>query len=173
MIAHIRVPLGSRQLALRQGVGNRFGAGVGQDVPEAIGIDRFQQRAAAGAGTATAGSLWSSEVAGFIPCELCWFQRIAMYPLAVLLPLAAIRRDDAVRPYVRALAGLGLALSVWHVLIQRVPALSGTTSCAADAPCTAMWVNVFGVMTIPTMAAFGFFAVLALSSLPRPVSSHT
>jgi len=121
--------------------------------------------AAAVAVTATAGSLYYSEVAGFVPCELCWWQRIAMYPLAVLLPLAAIRRDGAIRPYAQLLAGLGLVVSLWHVAVQRIPALSGATTCAADAPCTAIWVEVFGVLTIPTMAACGFLAVAVLMSV--------
>ena len=130
--------------------------------------------AAAAAGTAMAGSLWYSEVAGFLPCELCWWQRLAMYPLAVLLTLAAVRRDDAVRPYARVLAGGGLLVSVWHVAVQRVPAVAGTTSCSAEAPCSLVWVDVGGVLTIPTMAACGFLGVLALLSLPRdlPVTSQ-
>lgn len=126
--------------------------------------------AAAVAVTATAGSLWYSEVAGFVPCELCWFQRIAMYPLAVLLPLAAFRRDLAIRPYARALAGIGLLISLWHVAVQRLPSLSGATTCAADVPCTTRWVDVLGVMTIPTMAACGFVAIIVLTSL-RPTTT--
>lgn len=124
--------------------------------------------AAAVAVTATAGSLWYSEVAGFVPCELCWYQRIAMYPLAVLLPLAAVRRDLSIRLYARILAGIGLVISLWHVALQRLPSLSGASTCAADAPCTARWVDVFGFLTIPTMAACGFVAILVLTSL-RPI----
>ena len=78
--------------------------------------DQALGAAAAVAGTAMAGSLWFSEVAGFVPCELCWWQRLAMYPLALLLTLAAVRRDDAVRPYARLLAGAGLLVSLWHAL---------------------------------------------------------
>lgn len=126
--------------------------------------------AAAVAATATAGSLYYSEVAGFVPCELCWWQRLAMYPLAVLLTVAAVRRDDGIRPYAQVLAGLGLAVSLWHVGVQRIPALSGTTSCSLDASCTVQWVDVFG-LSIPAMAACGFIGVLALTSLPRP-SDH-
>lgn len=126
--------------------------------------------AAAVAVTATAGSLWYSEVAGFVPCELCWFQRIAMYPLALVLPMAALRRDLAIRPYARALAGIGLLVSLWHVALQRLPSLSTATTCSADAPCTARWVDVFGFMTIPTMAACGFLAIVVLMSL-RPTTT--
>ena len=121
--------------------------------------------AAAVATTATLGSLWYSEVANFVPCELCWYQRIAMYPLAVILVVAGIRRDDAVRVYGQVLAGIGLVISLWHVAVQRLPSLSGATSCAADAPCNVMWVDTFGFLTIPTMAACGFLAVLVLLSV--------
>lgn len=131
--------------------------------------DHALAAAAAVAGTAMVGSLWFSEVAGFVPCELCWWQRLAMYPLALLLTLAAVRRDDAVRPYARLLAGAGLLVSLWHVGIQRFPAIAGTSTCSADAPCTVMWVDVGGVLTIPTMAACGFVGVLALLALPRGV----
>lgn len=134
--------------------------------------DHATAAAAAVAITATAGSLWYSEVAGFVPCELCWYQRIAMYPLAVLLSLAALRRDLSIRPYARALAGIGLVISLWHVAVQQLPSLSGATTCAADAPCTARWVEAFGFVTIPTMAACGFVAILVLTSLP-PASRAT
>lgn len=118
--------------------------------------------------TAMLGSLWYSESVGFVPCELCWYQRIPMYALAVLLVVAAVRRDDAIRPYARILAGIGLALSAWHVAVQRVPALAGSAGCSADAPCTAMWVEAFGVFTIPTMAGSGFLAILVLTSVRSP-----
>ncbi len=127
--------------------------------------------AAAIATTATLGSLWYSEVAGFVPCELCWYQRIAMYPLAVVLVVAAVRRDDAIVPYARVLAGIGLAISTWHVAVQRVPSLSGASTCSTDVPCSAIWVDVFGLLTIPTMAACGFLAVLVLLSVRTPVPS--
>lgn len=114
------------------------------------------------AAVATAGSLWLSEGIGLEPCTLCWAQRGAMYPLVLLLPALALRPSRALRLAITALAGVGLLLSSWHVLVQRVPALADTTSCSATAPCSAALVEVFGVLTIPTMAGLGFLAVLAL-----------
>ena len=124
--------------------------------------------AAAVASTAMLGSLWYSEVADFVPCELCWFQRIPMYSLAVVLTVAAVRRDRDIRVHGRWLAGIGLAISAWHVAVQRLPSVSGAASCSADAPCTVMWVDTFGFLTIPTMAGFGFLAILVLLSVPIP-----
>jgi disulfide bond formation protein DsbB len=114
------------------------------------------------AAVATAGSLTLSEVFHFTPCELCWYQRIAMYPLVVVLGVGAWRRDLSMRLPALLLAGIGAALSTWHVLVQRVPAMSNTTSCDATAPCTAIWVDVFQIFTIPTMALAGFVGIIAL-----------
>jgi disulfide bond formation protein DsbB len=111
---------------------------------------------------ATVGSLTFSEVFHFTPCELCWYQRIAMYPLVVVLGVGALRRDLSMRLPALLIAGIGAALSTWHVLVQRVPAMSNTTSCDATAPCTAIWVDVFQIFTIPTMALAGFVGIIAL-----------
>lgn len=117
---------------------------------------------------ATVGSLWFSEGAGFPPCELCWYQRIAMYPLAVLLPLAAWRRDEGVRPYALALAGAGLLVSSWHNIIETNPDLS-STGCDPSNPCTIRWVEGLGFWTIPRMAFVAFALVIALLALDRPL----
>ena len=77
------------------------------------------------AATATAGSLYFSEVADFVPCQLCWFQRIAMYPLAVILLVAAIRRDRSVRWYVGPIAVIGGLVSTYHYLIEWRPVAGG------------------------------------------------
>lgn len=116
---------------------------------------------------ATAGSLWFSEGAHFPPCELCWYQRIAMYPLAVILPLAAWRGDRGARTYALALAGLGLAVSAWHNLVETVPSLSGD-SCDPTNPCTIRWVEAFGFWTIPRMAFVAFSLIIAALLLDRP-----
>jgi len=117
--------------------------------------------AAVVAGVSMAGSLYFSEVANFVPCSLCWYQRIAMYSLAVLLGLAAVRRDSGIRPYAMVLAAIGLAISTYHVMVERFPNLESGV-CSATAPCTVIWVKELGYLTIPTMAWSGFAAILAL-----------
>ena len=114
---------------------------------------------------ATLGSLYLSEVADFVPCRLCWYQRIAMYPLVLLLAVAARRRDDGVRFYALPLAVIGGLISAYHVLVERYPSLEGGV-CEAANPCTLIWVRRFGYLTIPTMAlsAFAFILVLLLTS---------
>jgi disulfide bond formation protein DsbB len=112
------------------------------------------------------GSLYFSEVADFPPCRLCWFQRIGMYPLAVILPIAAWRRDNAVRWYALPLAVGGGLVSAYHVLIVRVPSLE-TGSCDPTNPCSTIWVERLGYLTIPVMALSGFAAIVALlATLP-------
>lgn len=123
------------------------------------------------AAVATAGSLVLSDVYHFTPCELCWYQRIAMYPLVVLLGVAAVRRDLGVRRYALPLSVVGAGLSTWHVLVQRVPAMAATTSCEATAPCTGIWLEALGWLTIPTMAGMGFLAITALLATATTVDT--
>lgn len=111
---------------------------------------------------ATAGSLIYSEVIHFEPCRLCWFQRIAMYPLAVVLLVGAIRREVVVKFYALPLAVVGLAISVWHYLIQTFPSLSTGASCDPEIPCSAKYVDVFGFISIPFMAGAGFTLITVL-----------
>lgn len=110
---------------------------------------------------ATAGSLFYSEVIHFEPCRWCWFQRIAMYPMVVVLLVGAIRREFQVKYYALPLALIGLAMSIYHYLIQTFPALEGGGSCGA-VPCTAKYVDVFGFISIPFMAGAGFIVISVL-----------
>lgn len=111
---------------------------------------------------ASVGSLIYSEVIGFEPCRLCWFQRIAMYPMAVVLLVGAIRKDLAVKLYALPLALGGLAISIWHYLIQTFPGLEGSGSCDPSVPCSAKYVDVFGLVSIPFMAGAGFTLIAVL-----------
>lgn len=118
------------------------------------------------AAVAMAGSLYFSEEANFVPCKLCWFQRIAMYPLALLLLIAAVRRDVGVRMYAVPLAVVGAAISTYHYLIEWRPSL-GSGTCELTAPCTVPWFRQFGFISLPLMALCGFAAIVALLTLGR------
>jgi disulfide bond formation protein DsbB len=111
---------------------------------------------------ATLGSLFLSEYSDFIPCRLCWFQRIAMYPLVVVLLGAAIRRDvrGAVF-YGLPLAVIGGVVAVWHLYIEANPEAE-SAACKVGAPCSTKWIDVFGYVTIPTLALTAFAAIGAL-----------
>jgi disulfide bond formation protein DsbB len=108
-----------------------------------------------------AGSLYYSEVADFIPCRFCWYQRIAMYPLVVVLLVGAFTRDFNVRRSGVILAGIGLALSIYHNLLEH-GVVEETASCDPFAPCSAPYVWEFDFVGIPYMAGSGFLLILAL-----------
>lgn len=110
---------------------------------------------------ATVGSLYLSEVVGFVPCELCWFQRIAMYPLVIVLGVAVLRGDLEVWRTALPIAGVGLAISIYHAVIQRLPALE-VTECSGAVPCSAVYVTVWGFVSIPVMAGSVFLLVSGL-----------
>jgi disulfide bond formation protein DsbB len=115
---------------------------------------------------ATAGSLYFSEVAGFEPCLLCLYQRIAMYPLVVILGIAAWRRDGGAWVYAAALAGIGAVIATYHVLLEWFPSLS-SGACDPDNPCTLVWFRVFGVFSLPTLALTAFLLILTLVTIRR------
>jgi hypothetical protein len=110
---------------------------------------------------ATLGSLYFSEVANYVPCRLCWYQRIAMYPLTVILLVAAIRRDRGVRWYAIPVAGVGACVSIYHYLVEWHPQLEGD-ACDPTYPCSLVWFREFGFVTLALMALCGFVAIIAL-----------
>lgn len=128
--------------------------------PHAIGI------AAVVAAVSMIGSLYLSEGANFIPCTLCWYQRIAMYATAVILAVALVRRETAVIPYASALVTLGGGVSIYHMLVERFPSLE-SGSCDATNPCSLIWMERFGYLTIPTMALSGFLLILLVLTFGR------
>jgi disulfide bond formation protein DsbB len=120
------------------------------------------------ASTATLGSLYLSESADLPPCRLCWYQRIAMYSLAAILVVAAIRRDWSVRPYALTLGLLGPIISIYHYLIERFPDWESTTACEATNPCNITWFFRLHYISIPLMALSAFvFVDTVLLAAPR------
>ena len=116
--------------------------------------------------TATLGSLYLSEVAHFVPCKLCWYQRIAMYPLVPILGIAASKRDPDVWRYAVPVAAIGAAISVYHYQLERFPT-QASVSCSAEAPCTVVWIWKFHFVSIPFMALSGFALIVALLLVAR------
>jgi disulfide bond formation protein DsbB len=122
--------------------------------------------AAAVAVVATLGSLYFSEVANYVPCRYCWYQRIAMYPLAVILPIAAIRRDVGARWYSTPIAAVGLVIATYHYLLER-GVFSEGDSCSFSGPaCADIWFEELGFVTLAFMAMTGFAAVLVFTLVP-------
>lgn len=122
--------------------------------------------ALASAWIATLGSLYFSEVAGYIPCELCWYQRILMYPLSFILLVGLLRTDENVAYYVLPLSIGGTAMGLHHYLLQK-GMVGHITVCAVGVPCTTAWINWLGFITIPflSMTAFLIITVMTLTAL--------
>lgn len=111
---------------------------------------------------AMVGSLYFSEKVGFAPCKLCWYQRIAMYSIAIISFVAALRNDKNIARYTIVLAPLGLIVSTYHYLLEWFPTLE-TNVCSLDVPCTAVWFRELGFVTLCFMAGCAFITVIAVS----------
>jgi disulfide bond formation protein DsbB len=121
---------------------------------------------------ATGGSLFFSEIAHFVPCELCWYQRVCMYPLTIVSLLAALANDCRAARYLLPLPLVGAGVSVYHLLVEN-KVVGQSTACLISAPggCATKWIQEFGYVTIPVLALTGFalcFAFLLLGALPPP-----
>ncbi|ELZ59793.1 MULTISPECIES: disulfide bond formation protein B [Halorubrum] len=114
---------------------------------------------------ATAGSLWFSLGLGLTPCDLCWYQRIAMYPLVVVLGVAAVEERPAVARTALPLVAVGLGLAVYHSYLQATLA-----ECTVGGPCaTVLWRSPLVGLSIPNLSlvAFGVLAVLLVGMRRR------
>jgi disulfide bond formation protein DsbB len=113
------------------------------------------------AAIATGGSLFFSLIANFFPCELCWYQRICMYPLSILTLLMAWRNDNRAARYLFPLPIVGACVSIYHLLIEN-GVIKEPNACLKSAPggCAIKWINEFGYMTIPTLALTGFLLLI-------------
>jgi disulfide bond formation protein DsbB len=126
------------------------------------------------AAVATGGSLFFSEIAHFVPCELCWYQRICMYPLSLLTLFLAVHDDHRAARYLLPLPVVGAGVSVYHLLIENgVVSESKTCSISAPGGCAVKWIDEFGYVTIPTLALTAsalVFAFLLLAAVEPPVT---
>jgi disulfide bond formation protein DsbB len=124
---------------------------------------------------ATLGSLYYSEIAGFVPCTLCWYQRILMYPITVITLVGILRRDRGLPAYVLPLSIIGMGMSSYHRLIE-LQVIGHSGVCRAGVPCDLLWVNYFGFLTIPGLALTAFVLITAVMAVTawashRPVTA--
>lgn len=123
------------------------------------------------AALAMAGSLVFSEGIGYQPCNLCWYQRIAMYPMVVIFGVDLVRGESPTRRYALPLAVAGCAISVYHYLVQVFPAADRGV-CGSGVSCSARYVNEFGFISIPFMAGAAFALIIAiLLAFGRPAQT--
>lgn len=112
------------------------------------------------------GSLYLSDVEGFAPCVLCWYQRIAMYSLVPILAIGFFRGDEKVYHYVTPIASIGWIIALYHNLLY-TGIIDAAESCSYGISCTARYVEYFGFITIPLMSFTAFSVILILSIIYR------
>jgi disulfide bond formation protein DsbB len=113
---------------------------------------------------ATAGSLYFSEAMKLTPCVLCWYQRIAMYPLVVILTVGITLRDARLRSYALPLSLIGLAIAIYHNLLYYGVIPENIQPCTTGISCTTRQIEWLGFITIPLLALVAF-SVISVSLL--------
>ncbi len=111
--------------------------------------------------TGTIASLYFSEVLGYIPCKLCNFQRIFLYPITIISLVAFINKDkNAGIRYVLPLAIFGMAIALYHYLLQLNIIKETITKCNSGIPCKETYFKLFGFVTIPLLSFINFSAII-------------
>ena len=120
---------------------------------------------------ATTGSLFFSEVLGLAPCVLCWYQRILMYPLVIILGAGILLRDRHLRLYVLPLSVLGLVVAAFHNLLYFGVIPEGATQCALGVSCTTRYFALLGFIDIPLMSLTAFAVITLAMVFHRPLGA--
>jgi len=113
---------------------------------------------------ATISSLSFSMFNHWVPCSLCWYQRIFMYPIVFLLGIMLYKNKIKDLIYVLPLSLIGMCISFYHILVQKVPYFKETVIQCGPVPCTGDYLNLFGWVTIP-MLAFIAFIIITINSI--------
>jgi disulfide bond formation protein DsbB len=123
------------------------------------------------AAASTLGALFFSEVMQLAPCELCWWQRVFMFPLVVMLPLGLFPPDRRVVRYALplAVAGWGFALFHWLLVLGIIP--ETIRPCTRGVPCGVVTLEWFGFLNLPLMSLLAFSCIIVLLALSRPEAS--
>jgi len=111
---------------------------------------------------ATLGSLYYSELLGYVPCDLCWVQRILMYPSVIIYGIALLKRNLSITYPALILSMVGLPISIYHYSLQKFSFLSEAGSMCTNVPCNLQYVNYFGFITIPFLAGTAFLIIISL-----------
>ncbi len=111
---------------------------------------------------ATLGSLFFSEIMNFIPCSLCWYQRIFMYPLVAIFLINILYPDDKVFKYAFPITFIGWLISFYHNLLMFKIIPEKLSPCVQGIPCSVDYLNWFGFITIPLLSFFSYTTILIL-----------
>jgi disulfide bond formation protein DsbB len=108
------------------------------------------------------GSLFFSEVMEFPPCILCWYQRIAVFPLVLILPMGLFPFDANAAKFALPLTVAGLLVAVYHNLLYAGLIPKSIQPCTQGVPCTEKYIELFGFLSIPLLSLLALAAMTAL-----------
>ncbi|OGM08765.1 hypothetical protein A2159_03415 [Candidatus Woesebacteria bacterium RBG_13_34_9] len=111
---------------------------------------------------ATLGSHFFSEISGFIPCKLCWYQRIMMYPLVVILIVGIIEKNKHLNKYVLPLSIMGMGIAIYHNLLYYGVLTESVIYCTSGVSCTTKYIEWFDFITIPLLSLTAFTVITIL-----------
>ena len=116
---------------------------------------------------AVMGSLTFSEILGYVPCEMCWIQRILLFPQSLLLGMAIYRSERFIIPYLLPLNMLGMFVALYQYLEQQIPGFASILPCTVGVPCSQKDIDLFGFITIPLLSLIAFSVITVLLWLGR------
>lgn len=108
----------------------------------------------------TLGSLYASEVLKFAPCVLCWYQRVAMYPLVPIFLVGILKKDKNLPFYVLPLAIFGGLVALYQVLLQAGFIPESATPCTFGVSCTTRYLNLLGFIDFPFLSLLSFVFII-------------
>jgi len=111
----------------------------------------------------TLASLFFSEILKYPPCSLCWYQRIFMYPLVLIIPIGILSYDKHISKYILALSSIGSVIAGYHALIYHNIIREAFTLCTADLSCKTKQFELFNFLSIPVMSLLSFLLIFILS----------
>ncbi|GGG22689.1 putative disulfide formation protein C [Lysinibacillus alkalisoli] len=114
---------------------------------------------------ATLGSLYFSEVRHYLPCEMCWYQRILMYPILLITTIAIWQKNAKIAMTTLAFSAIGGAIAIYHYGIQKLSFLASTAPACKSVSCTAEYINWLGFITIPFLSLVAFVVIIVASIL--------
>ena len=112
---------------------------------------------------ATLGSLYFSEIRGYVPCDLCWIQRIFMYPIVIISTIAYLQQNAKIAVTTAAFSVIGGCISLYHYGLQKIDFLQDSAPACSNVSCIGQYINWFGFVTIPFLALTAFI-IIAITS---------
>jgi disulfide bond formation protein DsbB len=121
---------------------------------------------------ATIGSLFFSEIMQFPPCKLCWYQRICMYPLVILITIGIVKKNKDIYQYVLPFSVIGLVIAIYHNLLYYNIIPESSISCIKGVSCTTKYISWFGFITIPFLSFVAFLVITVCMLLFRRLQKN-